>query len=159
MAQKCGCIRNDYDFSLKQDSCSKITYTDHSTFQTGAEYTSTPSYTLNVTLPDGSLKTYTVTVGTPLELELGDCVQSGIAEFSVISCDKKFTKRAALTCQIWCGYLRVAAIHGIGSDKLKSIREDIQDAELTAATDFITAAKLIEKIDRELDRLNCRCSC
>lgn len=159
MAQKCGCIRNDYDFDLKQVSCSKIVYTDKSTFQQGEDYTLTPQYTLNLTLPDGSMKSYTVTVGTPLNLDLGDCVEPGIAEFSVTSCLSTFTKRAALSCQLWCGLLKAAAVEGITSDRIRELREDILDFELTASTDFITATKLLDKITRDLDRINCRCSC
>lgn len=159
MANKCGCIRNDFDFDLNQVNCSKITYTDKSTFQSGEDYTTTPTYTLNLILPDGSEKSYEVTVGTPLDLNLGDCVQPGIATFSVTTCTDKWTKRAALICSLWCGYLKAAAVLGISSSKLKEIREDIQDIEIIASSDFITTAKLIEKVDRELDRINCRCQC
>lgn len=156
---KCGCIRGTYDFSLQQTRCDHIIYTDLSTFQEGSEYTLTPSYELKVTLPDDSIKTYTVTSGTPLDLEFGECMEPGIAIFEVVSCTEKFTKRVALTCSWWCGYLKAASSQGISAEKLKSIREDIQDVELIASTDFITASKLGDKITRELERINCRCSC
>jgi hypothetical protein len=156
---KCGCIRGSYDFSLQQTSCGSLTYIDLSTFQEGEDYTDTPSYEMSAILPDGTIKTYQVTKGIPLSLNFGECVSPGIIEFQVVSCLDKFSKRAALTCSLWCGYLKASTVEGISVERIRELREEILDVELIASTDYITAAKMIEMIERKLDRINCRCQC
>jgi hypothetical protein len=161
MANKCACIRRFYDFDLQETNCSKIVYSDRSDFQQGDEYTDTPSYTLNLTSPDGSTSSYNVTVGTGLTIDLGKCTLPGIYEFSVTSCTEVFTKRVPIICSLYCGYLKAVAKLGKGVEveMLRSIRERLEYITQIASTDFVTASFLIDSVSRDLERINCDCSC
>jgi hypothetical protein len=160
MANKCACIRDTYDFDLVQTRCDEILYIDRSTFQEGAEYSSTPSYELYVTFPDGSIKEYSVTKGTPLKLDLGDCPLQGIYTFKAYSCTDSFTKRTAVVCRLYCGWLKaVAKLGQLDIETIRSIRERLDYAVEISSTDFITAAKILDSTSRDLDRINCSCQC
>lgn len=157
----CACIRSSYDFDLVQTKCSSITYIDRSVWQSGAEYSDTPSYVLNLTLPDGSTKTYDVTVGTPTHIDLGNCVAAGIYEFSVVSCTEKYSKKIAIICSLYCGWLR--AINKLGQgveiETIRSIRERLEYIEVISSSDILTAAALINSVERDIDKISCQCVC
>jgi hypothetical protein len=158
----CACIRDTYDFDLNQADCTDIIYQDRSTFQAGPQYTSPPFYTLNVTDPGGVVKTYEVTSGIPLHLNLGKCLEPGVYTFSVDSCTENFTKKVAILCSIECGYLRAITKIGKGVDVdiVRSIRERIEYAKLsTSFGDINTARELVQSIILDIRRINCECTC
>ena len=157
----CACIRGSFDFDLIQDVCSDIVYRDRSTWQQGEEFSETPSYTLTIEDPSGKKTDHTVTVGTPLHLNLGECVTPGIFSFEVVSCADKYTKKVAIVCSLWCGYLRSFAKIGKGVDVpfLRSIRERIEHIERIAGTDFVSAQQLTDDVARDIRKINCECAC
>lgn len=161
MSGKCSCIRKDFDFDLSQDVCSDITYQDRSVFQEGVDAATVLSYTLDVTDPGGYTKSYDVTVGTPLHLDLGTCVTPGVYTFSTAPCDEVFTKKAAILCTLWCGYLRAFAKIGRGVDTafVREIRTNLERIQQVVNSDTDTAVILTEKVIRDLKRVNCECAC
>lgn len=157
--KKCSCITGFYDFDLVQDKCSDILYIDRSTWQTGAEYSTTPEYTLDIKFPSGETNSYSVTVGTPLHLDLGSCVTPGVYTFSVDSCQDTWTKRTSILCLLWCGYLRAVAKRGIDDSITRSIRERLEYIPTLVETDFVAAQELTETVTRDLKKINCGCQC
>lgn len=161
---KCACIRETYDFDLIQTSCSNITYIDRSSYQEGADYTDTPGYTVTVKSPSGGTTDYQVTKGIPLHLNLGTCVTPGVYTFTVHSCIDTYSKRVAILCSLWCGYLKAVAklanrAVGIDRSAIKSIRERLEYIPLIANTDHETATNLTETVVRDLKKINCECAC
>lgn len=156
----CSCIRGTYDFDLA-GKCSDLLYIDRSTWQTGPEYTSIPEYTVAIKFPSGENKSYNVKVGTPLHLDLGQCVPPGVFEFKVDSCTDTYFKRTAILCSLECGYLKAAAKIGKGVEIpfLRSIRERLDYIPTLVETDFIAAQELTETVIQDLKKSNCDCGC
>lgn len=152
---KCSCIL-EFDFDILQMDCKNIQYWDRSRFQAGGEKT----YTLNIKSQSGT-KSYTVVSGIPLHLDLGECVDPAVYTFWVDSCTERFTKKAAITCQLDCGWLKAVAKIGKGvkSETIKDLREDIDYVSLIANSDYSTAVKLVDNISRRLRQLECDCFC
>lgn len=158
MAQKCSCLKGTYDFLITQTRCGEVTYLDRSEWQTGAEFVSAPEFQLSIKFPDGSTRTYDGTVGTPIDLNLGECVEPGVYTASVTSCLDTYSKKFAITCSLWCGFLKSVAKVGY-TDHIRDIKERIERAEISAATDFVTAISLIKSVKRDLERIDCSCGC
>lgn len=160
MASKCSCIRGNFDFYIEQNQCSKIIYHDRSTWQTGSEYITPPTYTLNVKDQGGFTKQFQIIVGVSTELDLGKCPE-GIYTFSVTSCTETFTKWAAILCNLYCGYLKAISKIGKGIDVeiVRSIRERLEYIEQTVNGDFLTAKSLVASVEIDLKHINCLCSC
>ena len=154
---QCSCIK-EFDFDLIQTNCRDIIYLDRSLFQDGPGYSKT--YTLNIT-SQSVTKSYTVTAGIPLHLDLGGCVDPAVYTFYVDSCTDRFTKKAAIICTLECGWLKAVAKLGQGVDSkvIKELREDIDYISLIANTDYKTAVSLTENVQRRLKQINCDCSC
>lgn len=157
---KCSCIVGSYDFSLDQTNCSDIIYLDHSTWQQGADFASPPTYTLSIEDSGGKVTTHEVTVGTPLHLKDLACTP-GVFQFSTISCTKKVTKKVAIICNLWCGWLRaVSKLGEVDAEIVRSIRVRLEYISLAVSYgDTQTAVELISSVTRDLKRINCSCEC
>lgn len=154
----CDCIRK-FSFDLQQDTCESILFVDRSEWQVGGS--SSPSYNLKLTFPDGTTKTFNVVVGLPTRLDLGKCVPPGVYGIEVSNCDT-FTANVAITCSLWCGWLKAVTKigKGIHIEIIRSIRERIEWIEsLVTYGDVITAQALTNTVERDLKRINCDCSC
>lgn len=152
---QCACIQ-EFDFDLIQTNCRDIIFIDHSTFQIGGNKT----YTLHIESQSGT-KTYTVQAGTPLHLDLGGCVDPSVYTFWAESCQYKVTKKAAIICTLWCGWLKSTAKigRGVDSNTVKNIRENLEYISLIANTDYRTATELTKEVTRIIKSINCDCSC
>lgn len=154
----CACIRKFYDFDIVDTGdCSDVLYIDRSDFQEG--YTGIPSYTLTIENSRGEKTEHSVTQGIPLHLDFS--CKPDVYTFQVTSCTEVFTKRTAILCELWCGYLKAVAKLGKGVEyeTVRSIRERLEYIPLIANTDFETAIHLTRTVQRDLLRINCECSC
>jgi len=158
----CACIRGTYDFDLTYTTCKDIVYIDRSTWQEGVGFDSNISYSLKITLPDGSIRNETVVVGQPLHLDFGNCPEPGVYNFAVETCGEPFYKDFPILCTLECGRLKAAAKLGRGADvkMLRSIRERIELIEDSVSFgDIISAREHVDTVKRDLKRINCECAC
>lgn len=154
----CACIRKYYDFDIIDNGkCSDVIYLDRSDFQEG--FQGTPEYTLSIENSRGDVTEHQVTVGTALHLDF--TCKPDVYTFKVTSCKENFYKRTAILCELWCGYLKAVAKigRGVEYETVRSIRERLEYIPLIVNTDFDTAVRLTETVERDLKRINCECKC
>jgi hypothetical protein len=156
----CSCIKGVYDFDLTYTSCADIRYIDRSVWMAGPGYTG-GQYEVKMSGPGGDTRTFDIVVGQTAVLDLGNCVTPGVYTFEVTSCETVFTKQVAITCQLWCGWLRaVAKLGSLDTATVRTLREHLEYIDYAVSYgDIETAQTLVKSVSSGLAKINCECSC
>ena len=146
----CSCIKNNFDFYLTEVACRHILYTDLSVWMTGDRYSTPSEYDIEI---EGNK--YTVKTAGVTKLDLKD----GVYPFIVQSCDKIYTRWAAVTAKLQC-CLDAYIVDNEFPNKEKALEAQrlIDGVKIYAAFNKPDIAKDYYKAAKKLiEHLNCDC--
>ena len=168
----CSCIKGEgskFDINLDMLDCQTLYLTDLSNWNTGGGYELPTTYSIKVTLPTSNkevtieVKPQESTILKGEDLEVGECFPDGIYCFSTESCGVIYTRNKAITCLTECRIERLTE---------KLAKQEVRLDKYVEITNYLTiikssaesgqpkkAAELYKILQKELDNLDCECSC
>jgi hypothetical protein len=163
---ECSCIKGNFNFQLKSLSTEVLLYQDFSDWMTYDYYIKPEEYKVQVTPPNRS-KSIELTISSGLNvitsedlgMGLSTCLPEGVFSFAVTNCGNTFTRYKAVTPDLEC---RLQCMIAQGVDPLKVAKLDAQIKSIHYSLEkdlTIEANKIYKTVKREIDLIECDCSC
>ncbi len=163
----CACIKKEaqgFDFSLDSYDCKGLLFIDTTNWMVDDNYSLPDTFDITVVLPSKNdvkvtLKPNTTNKISAKDLGFGACLPDGIYCFKTESCGYKYSRNKAVVCTLKCRLHNLIAKsedwHTI--NKIKNLIEAIEvSAEMGLE---LQAQNLFKVVQKELDILECFCTC
>lgn len=167
----CSCIKDEggkFAFKLESIDCQTLAFTDLSNWNEEDNYIVPDSYTITITKPNGvdvdvSINPKKTTILKGSDLKTSICIPDGIYCFKIASCGVTYSRTKAITCIADCQLTEAIAKAASGELNLDLVIElnNYLHATIAAANNGQSekAAGFYKILKKELNKLNCDCSC
>lgn len=162
---QCSCIKKNFNFHFEALNTKTALFQDFSDWMSGEHYVKPERYTVEIKLPNrkGFKKKEVDALSfnkiTSEDFGYSSCLPDGVYTFKTESCGNVYTRYKAITPDLEC---RVQCMLAKGIDPLKvaTLSAQIKSIHYNAELDkIIEADKLYKLVKREIDLIECDCSC
>ena len=163
----CGCIKENYDFTLKSMDSKTLVYQDMSTWMEGAEFSTPDKYSVSVQMPGkttGELLDLSIFSQSAIRSEnfgsSSHALPDGIYCFTLSNCGTTFTRTKAVLYSLECCLQSAKAAMKDDKDLEKIIKMEFYLDSIRINADLGKVQKAQEYFDlakKELSNLNCNC--